>query len=461
MYLNVGYVQITMTGVTQLNDLTVGSEMKLIFKFALPMLIGNIFQQLYSTVDSIIVGQTLGKDALAAVGASFPIILLVVSLILGVTMGSTILISQYYGSKDIERVKRTIDTTYVFLFFASVIMTIVGLVVSEPLLKMLKVPEELMADAKSYLNITFIGLIGMFGYNSVSAILRGIGDSVTSLYFLIIATIINIGLDLLFIITFNWGVAGAAWATIIAQTLSFVLSMIYLNSKNEFFKFSIANIKFDKTIMKLLIRVGLPAGIQQVFLSSGIMALQGIVNGFGSNVIAAFTAAARLDSFATMPVSNFANALSSFVGQNVGAGKMERVKKGYGVTIGMSVLFSLSITLIFFIFGRPLMSIFVQDAIVIDEGVKYLNIVSSGYALLSILFVTAGLIRGTGNSIFPMFMTIASLWVVRVPVAAILSRPFGTTGLWLGIPIGWLLGAIVGLVYYFSGRWKKKILLQQ
>lgn len=441
-----------------MNDLTVGSEAKLIIKFALPMLIGNVFQQLYSTVDSVIVGQALGKDALAAVGASFPIILLVVSLILGVTMGSTILISQYYGSKDLKRVKRTIDTTYIFLFFASIVMTIIGLIISEPLLRILKVPEELLLDAKRYLNITFIGLIGMFGYNSVSAILRGIGDSITSLYFLIIATVVNIVLDILFIMKFNWGVPGAAWATIIAQGLSFVLSIIYLNYKNELFKFSIKNIKFDKIIFKLILKVGLPAGIQQMFLSSGIMALQGIVNGFGSNVIAAFTAASRLDSFSTMPVSNFSNALSSFVGQNIGAGKLDRVQKGYKVTIAMSIIFSIIITIIMFLFGDSLMLIFSKDKNVIQEGVKYLHIVSAGYALLSILFVTAGLIRGTGNSIFPMFMTIASLWVVRVPVAAVLSKPFGTTGLWLGIPIGWFLGAVVGVVYYISGRWKKKII---
>lgn len=440
-----------------MNDLTIGDEAKLIFKFAFPMLIGNIFQQLYSTVDSIIVGRALGKDALAAVGASFPIIMLVVSLTLGVTLGSTIVVSQYYGSKDMERVKRAIDTTYIFLFFASIIMTIVGLMISGPLLKMLKVPEELLVDAKKYLDITFIGLVGMFGYNSVSAILRGIGDSVTSLYFLIIATVINIGLDLLFIITFGWGVAGAAWATIIAQGFSFVFSILYLNYKNDIFKLKIRNIKFDSQIFKLILQVGLPAGIQQVFLSSGVMALQGIVNGFGSNVIAAFTAAVKLDSFATMPVSNFGNALSSFVGQNIGAGKMDRVKKGYRVTLAMSIGFSLLITVVMFFFGEPLLTIFTDDPNVIEEGVKYLQIVSAGYALLSIMFVTGGLIRGTGNSVFPMVMTISSLWVVRVPAAALLSKKFGSTGLWWGIPIGWLLGAVVGIVYYRSGRWEKKV----
>lgn len=446
---------------TKLNDLTKGNETKLILKFALPMLIGNVFQQLYSTVDSIIVGRALGKDALAAVGASFPIILLVVSLIIGVTLGSTILISQYYGSNDMERVKRTIDTTYVFLLFASIVMTVVGLLISGPLLRLLKVPEVLLADAKNYLDITFIGLIGMFGYNSVSAVLRGIGDSITSLYFLIIATVMNIGLDILFIITFGWGIEGAAWATIISQAFSFIISIIYLNYKNDIFKLKIRHIKFDKIIFKLMLKVGLPAGIQQVFLSSGVMALQGIVNGFGSNVIAAFTAATKLDSFASMPVANFGNALSSFVGQNIGAGKMDRVKKGYRVTLAMSIGFSMIITVIIFFFGDALIGIFTDDPDVIEEGIKYLQIVSAGYALLSIMFITSGLIRGTGNAIFPMFMTISSLWVVRVPAAALLSKRFGSTGLWWGIPIGWLLGAIVGLVYYKSGRWETKAIIQK
>lgn len=442
-----------------MNDLTTGNETTSILKFALPMLVGNVFQQLYSTVDSIIVGRVIGKDALAAVGASFPIISLVVSLTLGITLGSTILISQYYGSKNMKRVKRTIDTTYILLFIASIIMTAVGLLISGPLLKILQVPEYLIADAKGYLDITFIGLIGMFGYNSVSAVLRGIGDSITSLYFLIIATVVNIGLDLLFIVTFNWGIAGAAWATIIAQGLSFIISIVYLNYKNDFFKLKISNLTFDKKIFKLIIKIGLPAGIQQVFLSTGVMALQGLVNGFGADVIAAFTAAVRLDSFASMPVANFGNALSSFVGQNVGAGKMDRVKKGYRVTLMMSIGFSILISAIMFIFGDLLIAIFTDDLNVIAEGVKYLKIVSVGYPLLSVLFITSGLIRGTGDSVFPMFITITSLWIVRVPAAAILSKQFGSSGLWMGIPLGWLLGAVVGLTYYKSGKWEKKALI--
>lgn len=424
------------------------------------MLIGNIFQQLYSTVDSIIVGRVIGTEALAAVGASFPIISLVVSLTLGITLGSTILISQYYGAKDVDRVKRTIDTTYVILLGASIVMTAVGLLSSGPLLRMLKVPENIIGDAKQYLDVTFIGLVGMFGYNSVSAVLRGIGDSVTSLYFLIIAMVINIVLDLVFIITFGWGVVGAAWATIIAQAVSFIVSIIYLNYKNDVFKLKIANMKFDYTIFKLIIKVGLPAGIQQVFLSTGVMALQGLVNGFGPHVIAAFTAAARLDTFANMPVGNFGNALSSFVGQNIGAGKMDRVKKGYQATMMMSIGFTLAISVVMFFFGNILMAAFTDDPRVVAEGINYLRIVSVGYFLQAILFVNSGLVRGTGNSIFPMFITITSLWIVRVPVAAILSKPLGTTGLWLGIPLGWLLGAIVGTVYYKSGRWEKNILLK-
>ncbi|NMA92235.1 MAG: MATE family efflux transporter, partial [Firmicutes bacterium] len=231
-----------------MKDLTTGNEARLIFNFALPMLIGNVFQQLYTSVDGIIVGRVLGKGALAAVGISFPVTFLLISLIMGVAMGTTILIAQYYGAGEMKKVKRTIDTAYIFLAVASLIITVVGLLLSGPILTLLKVPADVYPLAKQYLNIIFIGITAMFGYNSISAILRGLGNSKTPLYFLIIATLMNIGLDLLFIIVFKWGVAGAAWATIIAQAFSFLIGIVYLNRTHELFRFNLREMKFDREI---------------------------------------------------------------------------------------------------------------------------------------------------------------------------------------------------------------------
>ena len=444
-----------------MKDLTQGNEGKLIFYFALPMLIGNIFQQLYNTVDSIIVGNALGKEALAAVGASFPIIFLLVSLIMGITMGSTILISQFFGARQLDQVKKTIDTAYIFLFFGSITSTIIGLLVSGPILRLLKIPDEVFTMAKTYLDIIFTGMIVMFGYNSISAILRGLGDSKTPLYFLIISTVVNIFLDLLFILVFEWGVAGAAWATVIAQGVSFILGIIYLNKTHDLFKFELKKMSFDRRLFNTSMKIGLPAGVQQMLVAGGMMALSRIVNGFGTNAIAAYTAAGRLDSFASMPAMNLSAALSSFVGQNLGANKPDRVKKGYLATLGMATLISIVITIMIFFFGKELIALFNTDPDVIIIGERYLKIVGSFYVIFSSMFITNGVLRGAGDTFIPMFFTICSLWLVRVPVSSYLSKSLGTDGIWWGIPIAWTVGASLSIAYYLTGRWKRKVIVKK
>lgn len=444
-----------------MKDLTNGNEGKLIFYFALPMLIGNIFQQLYNTVDSIIVGQTLGDNALAAVGASFPVIFLLISLIFGVTMGSTILISQFYGAKDFEKLKRTIDTTYIFLFFGSIGITLVGLVISGPILSLLNTPSEIMVEAKAYLNIIFIGIIAMFGYNTVSAILRGLGDSKTPMYFLIMSTIINIILDIVFILVFKMGVAGAAWATVVAQGFSFVFGLYYLNKNHDVLKFDIKTMKFDKILFIKSIKIGVPTGVQQMLFSLGMMAIQSILNPFGSTTIAAFAAGSRINSFGTMPIMNFGAAISSFVGQNLGAGREDRVKKGYHATLKMSVAVSLVITIAMYIFGEGFISLFTQNPEVIKIGIEYLKIVSIFYFLVSIMFVTTGVLRGAGDTMVPMFISILSLWLIRVPIAKLLSVKIGQSGIWWSVGIAWTAGFVLTMVYYATGKWKEKIAINR
>lgn len=442
-----------------MQDLTQGREGKLIFAFALPMLIGNVFQQFYNTVDSIIVGNTLGKTALAAVGASFPLVFLLVALIIGLTMGSTVLIAQFYGAGRLDQVKKTIDTTYIFLFVAALVCTLLGLVSSKPLLKLLKTPAEIFPLAQTYLQIIIAGLIFTFGFNTISAVLRGLGNSKTPLYFLILSTLLNIVLDLVFILSFGWGVAGAAWATVIAQAVSFLLSQIYLARRFELFRFDLKKITFDRTIFLTTLKIGLPTGIQQMLVATGMMALSRIVNNFGTTAVAAYTAAGRIDSFASMPAMNLSAALSAFVGQNLGAGKPERVKRGYLSALAMAGVIALATTITVALFGRELIALFNTDPEVITIGASYLIIVGSFYPIFAWMFITNGVLRGAGDTLIPMFFSVFSLWLIRVPVSSLLAQRRGTNGIWWGIPIAWTIGALLGFGYFLSGRWKRRSII--
>ncbi len=442
-----------------MKDLTTGKESSLILKFALPMLLGNVFQQLYNIVDSIIVGNFIGKEALAAVGASFPIIFAFLSLIIGIASGSTIVISQYFGAKDIEKVKRTIDTLFIFLFFASIAISIVGIIFSEDIFRILKLPEEIMPLAKTYFNIFIGGVIVSFGFNGTSAVLRGLGDSKTPLYFLIISTIINIGLDLLFVLVFKWGIAGVAIASVIAQGGAFLTAIIYLNKNHKIIRFSFTKMVFDKDIFKKSIRIGLPTGIQQTFAAIGMTALIGIVSTFGTNVIAAYSVVMRINSLASLPAMNFAAALSSFVGQNIGAKKIERVRSGFISTIKMSSLVSITVSAFVLLGSGFLMNLFTNDTEVIRIGKEYLMIVGAFYVIFSAMFSISGVMRGAGDTLIPMFISLIALWIIRIPSAWLLSREFGEIGIWWAMPIGWFVGFILSFIYYLTGNWKKKVIV--
>lgn len=442
-----------------MKDLTEGKESSLILKFAMPMLLGNVFQQLYNVVDSIVVGQFIGKEALAAVGASFPIIFAFLSLLIGIATGSTIVIAQYFGAKDIEKVKRTINTLFVFLIIASIIVSIVSIYFSEDLFRLLKLPEEIMPQAKLYFNIFMGGIIVSFGFNGISAILRGLGDSKTPLYFMIIATLVNIVLDLLFVLVFKWGIAGVAIATVFAQGGAFVTAVIYLNRTHKIIRFSFKELTFDWQIFYKSLRIGLPTGIQQTFVALGMMALVSIVNRFGTNVIAAFSVATRIDSLASMPAMNFSAALSSFVGQNIGAGKIDRVKAGFVATLKMSSIISVLVSAIVLLFGDYIVRLFTTDPEVIRIGKDYLVIVGAFYIVFSSMFVIAGVMRGAGDTLIPMFISLIALWIIRIPAAWILSKRFGEIGIWWAIPVGWCIGLSLSYIYYKTGNWKKKTVI--
>ncbi len=452
-----------------MKDLTQGGEGRNIFRFALPMLLGHMFQQLYTFVDQIIVGRFLGKEALASVGASFPVIFTLIALIIGIATGGTIVISQFFGAKNFTKVKRAIDTIFIVMAIFAVVMTLVGVSFSEQIFRLMKLPEELMPTANTYFTIYVSGLVVFFGYNGVAAVLRGLGDSITPLYFLVLATVLNIGLDLLFIVKLGWGIEGAALATIIAQGTAFIVAVVYLNKTHELIKFNLKEFAFDWQIFKQSLRIGLPTGLQQTFVALGMMALMSIVNGFGTNVVAAYTAAGRLDSLAIIPSMVFSHALSTFVGQNIGAGKIDRIKRGLTRTMLMASVTAVLISLLLIVFKYPLMSLFTEDQQVINIGGEYLTIVTSFYLLFTGMFVYGGVMRGAGDTLIPMFLTLFSIWIIRIPAAVLLGQEYvqvfgfsikgaglGETGIWWAIPAGWGIGLLLTYLYYKTGRWKSK-----
>lgn len=444
-----------------MKDFTEGKVAKLIFNFSVPLLLGNVFQSLYSIVDSIIVGRYLGAKALAAVGASYPIIFFIIALVIGIGGGGSIVIAQYFGAKQYDKVKRTADTINIFLLIAGLIVAVSGLFLAKPILQLIQLPEELLDDAALFLKIYLGGMIAFFGFNGVISTLRGVGDSKTPLYFLIVSTIANIFLDLLFIGVFHWGIAGAAWATLLAQLGTFISAIVYINRTHKIFRFAIKGMTFDRDIFRQCIKIGLPSGFQQTFVALGMTALMGIVNTFGTNVIAAYSTASRIDSLAMMPAMNFSVALSTFVGQNIVQRKMDRIRQGLHATLIMSMVITVGVTLVIVLFGNHMMSLFTTNPEVIATGSEYLTIVSLFYWMFTIMFVINGLLRGAGATMIPMLTTLVSLWAVRVPAAFLLSKMLGEDGIWWSIPIGWVFGMIGAYAYYRTGKWRNKTVLHR
>ncbi len=443
-----------------MKDLTTGNVGRLILNFAMPMLLGNVFQQLYSIVDSIIVGKYLGTEALAAVGASFPMIFTLISFVIGIGSGFTIVISQYFGAKQMENVKRSIDTLYIFLLIASTLVTLIGIFFAKPILELTRLPEEVLPLAVTYLQVYFAGTITFFGFAGTSAVLRGLGDSKTPLYFLVISTLANIAFDLLFVLVFDFGVEGVAAATVISQAGAFFTLAFYLNRKHEILRINWRKYVFDRPIFKKALKIGVPTGFQQTFVALGMMALFGIVNTFGTETVAAYTIAMRIDGFAAMPAMNFAAALAAFVGQNIGANKFHRVRSGLTATFMMTAVVSLAVSLISFFFRRELIGVFTNNVEVIELGQRYLLIVSWFYIIFSSMFVVNGVMRGAGDTLIPMFITLTALWIVRVPMSYYFAGKIGIDGVWWAIPAAWGVGLGLSYIYYLTGRWRSKAVVK-
>lgn len=443
-----------------MRDLTTGKEAGLIFRFALPMVIGNMFQQLYNIVDSIIVGKYLGTEALAAVGASFPIFYTLIAFVIGIGSGATVVISQYFGARDFEKVKKAIGTIYLFMLGAGIVLTVFGILMSRQIFSMLNIGEDVMPQAITYFQIYMVGMVGFFGFNGTASVLRGLGDSKTPLLFLSLATVVNIFLDLLFVVVFKWGIAGAAWATVIAQAGGFVSAIIYLNRRDHLIHFSLKSLSFDRFTFWQSVRIGLPTGFQQTFVALGMMALIRIINNFDTVALAAYTAASRIEALAAMPAMNLASALSAFVGQNLGAGRIDRIKNGVWATQKMAWTISITVMILVIFLGDELMSLFNNDPEVIQHGKEYLIIVCSFFVVFSSMFVLHGMLRGAGATLIPMFITLISLWIIRIPLAVFFSSKIGETGIWWSIPSGWIVGLAGTWIYYKTGLWKKRTLVR-
>lgn len=399
-------------------DMTEGNPNKLILKFAFPMILGNIFQQVYNLVDSIVVGKFVGADALAAVGSSFAIVVFITSIIIGLTMGVGIIFAQYYGSRDMENFKETIVTSFIFIGGVTIFIMIVSLLCIDLILDLFNMPNRLIKDSKGYLIIIILGLLFTFIYNLATALLRSIGDSKRHLYFLIVASIINIVLDIVFVLKFNWGVRGVAIATIIAQATSAILSIIYVYKSINFIKISKQDIRINKDTFKNVVKYSVLTSIQQSIMNFGILIVQGLVNTFGPTVMAAFAAGVKVDSIAYMPVQDFGNAFSTFVAQNKGAGKINRVKEGVRSSTKIIIIFCVIVSSLIFIFSKDIMYIFINksEIEVISLGVEYLSVVSLGTRVI-------------------LAYILASTWLSE-------------RGIWWSIPIGWALADIIGIVYY-------------
>jgi putative MATE family efflux protein len=447
-----------------MKDLTQGKEGLQILNFAIPMLIGNVFQQLYNVVDSIVVGKYIGSVALAAVGASFPILFTMSAMIGGVTIGGSVLVSQYFGAKENSKVKITSDTLQIFLLVSSIALSLLFFAISRPLFILLGIPPEVLPDAVRYFDtIILTTTVPTFAVFGMAAILRGVGNSKTPVYFVVLSLVLNMVLDIIFVLVFGWGILGVAWATAIATVVSWVALWYHLNSKEDAiirFNLNYKKWQFDWDNFRLSLKIGLPSGIQQTLVGLGSLALLSIVSPFGVAVLAAYTAAGRVDMFVSMPAMNLAAALSSFVGQNLGAGRLDRVKNGLKSTLVYSTVICLALTMVVVFFGGEIMRLFTDlnsqhHEEIVRIGKEYLVIVTSFYIVFSTMFVINGVTRGAGATFVPMLITTLSLWVIRVPLAWLLSRYMGPSGIWWSIPIGWSAGLIGAYLYYRSGKWLK------
>lgn len=446
-------------------DMTVGKPLENLIVFSVPLLIGNLVQQMYNTVDSIVVGQYVGDAALAAVGTSGPILNLLLLLFMGISTGAGILVSQYFGAHKQKELEKTVGTCLTLTFIASIIIMVFGSMIIRPLMTLLDTPPDVYDMAVDYLTIIVIGIMGSAYYNIVSGVLRGLGDSVSPLLFLIVACLLNIVLDLLFVIAFGMAADGVALATVIAQAISAVLCVWKLTHMKKTLVVTKKSLIPDKRITMKTIRLGLPSGLTQAIFSMAAIVVQALTNSFGTNVIACAIVVMRVDGFAMMPNFTFGMAMTTFVGQNVGARRMDRVQEGVkkGLTAGLIIAAMLVAGIL--LLGENLMRMFTSTEEVVQLGVHMMHILAIGYIAMAVTQSLSGVMRGAGDTITPMWISFVTTILIRVPLAygiAYFTRsetlPGGTPdSIFISLLISWVMGAVLTTVFYRRGKWRRNV----
>ena len=437
-------------------DLTEGKVWKVIVRFALPLLVGNLLQQFYNITDSIIVGQFLGKEALAAVSASFFIYYFIISLVIGVGSGTTVVISQLFGAKQYQKVQLAFSSFFIFMLVGGIILSIAGIIFAEPVFRLTNTPEEVIPQAVAYFRIYIGGTFLFVTFNSIISILRGVGESVRPMLFILITTVLNIAFDLLFILVFKWGIEGAARATVVSQGIGMCIALAYVNNTHPLLSIKKQDMLFDWKLFKESLKIGLPTSVQQCAIALGLIALLGIVNSFGTNTLTAYGAAGKIDTIITQAILTLSGALAAFCGQNIGAGRLDRVKKGVQFTMYTNIALGLLTFAAVYLFGNEMMRIFTKDIDVVAIGKEYLLIIGGFFIVHGALNVYNGALRGAGDTLFPMITSLVCLWLIRIPLAYYLSSWLGRNGLWWAIGISITIGLIVTFVYYKMGFWKRK-----
>lgn len=438
-----------------LRDMTSGPVSGHLLAFAVPLFLGSLLQQLYNMVDSWVVGQYVSEAALAAVGIGFPIVNMFIALFMGLSNGTTVVIAQYYGAGRLNRVRDVVDTVYTFFTVSVVPITILALLIAKPLLVLMRVQDDAMGDAYLYLLIVSGGLIGTIGYNVNAGILQGVGNTRASLLFLGLSAVMNIVLDLVFVLNFHWGVAGVAIATIISQFCSWIFGIFYINRTYKEFSVRPFCLHFDRLLFGQIMRIGLPAGLQFASVSMGIMAVMSQVNVFGTSYTAGYNVGNKLDSIAFLPVQSVAAAATAFVGQNVGANKPDRVKRGLLLSLAYAVSWCLLIFAILYPTRFVAASFFTDSQGAIQGAGLMMRCMLPFYSIFAVQFVICCVMRGAGESVVPMAIIMFSQVIFRVPAVYLLAHFFGPDYMYYAFGAGWTLGAVIAILYFSSGRWKR------
>ncbi len=438
-------------------DMTKGNEVALLLRFAFPLLIGNIFQQLYNMVDSVVVGRYVGANALASVGSVGNLNFLFFSLCFGLTSGIGILISQYFGAGKQEQVKQIIANSIYIILTAGIIISLISVIFARPILILMNTPKLILDDAVLYMQIVCGATIVVAIYNGISAILRALGDSKTPLIFLVVASILNVVLDLWFVIEFEMGVAGVAWATIISQSVSAIGSIIFAVWSNPYLKLEKQHFMIDWNIIKKSCRIGLPVAAQNAMIAFSGVALQSVVNRFGATVVAAYTATSRVEQFVHQPFGSLNMALSTFAGQNLGAGQHERVKRGCKRGCIMVVIFSILMINVMYLFANPIVGLFVENAQVIAIGAKGLQITSWFYIALGLIYAIGGTLNGAGDANYVMANGLIEV-ISRIILAnlLVLLPVLGVWSVWYANSLTWIIAALLAVARFIQAKWKYK-----